>query len=252
MNISPFLKHEEPRLVFFSGAGLSKDSGINTFRDTADGSGLWENFKVQNVCNIDTFMQNYDDVHNFYNARRTQLGTVQPNAAHYFIADMQKKYGSRVLHFTANVDDLNERAGGTACHLHGSLLEVINNYTPDLTYAEVVKLGYENWTPDTKVRSKPNVVFFGESTRMEDGKKTYIYDDMTNVIYALRPHDLCIVIGSGDQVIEWSWILGEKSVADTVNVNLSKQTWDDRFQYNIYGKAIDTLPDMQVLIEKYM
>lgn len=249
MDIQPFLQSKEPRLVFFSGAGLSKESGINTFRDTG---GTWEKFDVTKVCNIDTFMMNYNMVHQFYNSRRVQLSTVEPNAAHFFIAEMQKKYGDRVLHFTANVDDLCERAGGTASHLHGSLLEVIDNYTRCGEFAEVKKLGYEEWTPTEGVLSKPNVVFFGESTRFEDGKKVYIYDDMTNVLYALRPQDTAIIIGSGDQVLEWSYMCGSRSQVFAINVNPATQEFDHLFQANVYKPATEAIPDMLDFIEKRM
>lgn len=249
MNIHPFLSVEEPRLVFFTGAGLSQESGIPTFRDTG---GQWEKHKVEQVCNIDTFHWNYDAVHNFYNDRRKALATVEPNAAHYFIAEMQKKYGNRVLHFTANVDDLCERAGGTASHLHGSLLEVLDNWTRCGDYVEVKKLGYEDWVHTPGVHSKPNVVFFGENTRFEDGKKVYIYDDMTNVLYALRPHDTCIIIGSGDQVLEWSYMCGSRAVAYAVNVNPNVQKFDHLFQENIHKKATESIPDMIDIITKRM
>lgn len=249
MNITPFLMHEEPRLVFFSGAGLSKESGINTFRDAG---GTWEKFDVMKVCNIDTFHLNYESVHAFYNARRVQLSTVHPNDAHLFIAEMQKKYGSRVVHFTANVDDLCERAGGSACHIHGSLLEVIEDFSTKGESAEIKTLGYEEWTPVPGVISKPNVVFFGEAIRYENGKKTYIYDDMTNVLYALRPQDTCIVIGSGDQVLEWSWMAGKQSQAFAMNVNPSIQEYDDRYQLNVYKSATEAVPDMRKLIEERM
>lgn len=249
MNLQTFLQSEEPRLVFFSGAGLSKESGINTFRD-ADGT--WEKFDVNKVCNIDTFMSNYKTVHDFYNARRVQLSTVEPNAAHFFIAEMQKKYGDRVLHFTANVDDLCERAGGTACHVHGSLLEVIDNYTRCGEFAEIKKLGYEEWIPDPEVNSKPNIVFFGESTRFEDGKKVYIYDDMNNVLFFLRPQDTAIIIGSGDQVLEWSYMCGKRSQAFAINVNPVEQQFDNLFQENIYKPATEAIPDILDFIEKRM
>lgn len=249
MNIHPFLAIEEPRLVFFSGAGLSQESGIPTFRDTG---GTWEKHDVDKVCNIDKFKWNYDLVHKFYNDRRKALANVEPNAAHYFIAEMQKKYGDRVLHFTANVDDLGERAGGTASHLHGNLLEVLDNWTPCGEYVEVKTLGYEDWTPTEGNCSKPNVVFFGESRRYEDGKKVYIYDDMTNALYALRPQDTCIIIGSGDQVLEFSYICGKQAVAHAVNVNPNEQKYDHYFQENIYKKATEAIPDLLDIITKRM
>src|ERR1700748_76022 len=108
------------QLIIFSGAGLSAESGIATFRDNANS--LWNRFDPTVLAHYATWRQNFDRVHEFYNWRRSQLADVVPNAAHYAIADWQKRYETIV--FTQNVDDLLERAGcSNVVHLHGKLVE---------------------------------------------------------------------------------------------------------------------------------
>ena len=112
------------QIVVFSGAGISAESGVPTFRDK---DGLWEKHKIEDVCDISTWEANYDLVHKFYDQRREQLGTVYPNLAHSMIAYWQKKYHEKALvrNITTNIDDLFERAGVTnTIHLHGYIPEV--------------------------------------------------------------------------------------------------------------------------------
>lgn len=109
-------------LLLFTGAGLSAASGIQTFRGN---SGLWNDHKVDEICNFITWKKNQDVVHQFYNDRRTELENVQPNAAHRMIADWEKRYGSRLMNHTQNCDHLLEAAGcNNVSHVHGSMLDM--------------------------------------------------------------------------------------------------------------------------------
>ncbi len=112
-------------ILFFSGAGLSADSGLSTFRDT---NGLWDKYDINKVCNISTWKANYELVHEFYNLRRTEYKDAKPNAMHTMIADMQRKHGSdKVMVITQNIDNLLEEAGcENVLHVHGR----INYYSP--------------------------------------------------------------------------------------------------------------------------
>lgn len=93
------------KVVVFSGAGLSAESGVPTFRDQ---NGLWENFSIDEICNEETWLENYEKVHTFYNMLRSRLADVEPNDGHYLLAEMQKRYGKdRVQLVTTNVDDLH-------------------------------------------------------------------------------------------------------------------------------------------------
>lgn len=178
------------RLIIFTGAGISAESGVPTFRTGPDG--LWHNHRIEDVCNIDTFEQNYDLVHEFYNARRTALQGVNPNPAHRAIADLQQQHGERVRLMTTNVDDLHERAGSPAVeHIHGNLLELVN-----LAEGEIQPIGYEAFDHAAHPpHFKPNVVFFGEVAP--------VYRDLFELMNSLTRHDLVLVVGSSESVVQF-------------------------------------------------
>ncbi len=148
------------KLVISTGAGMSAESGISTFRDSG---GLWENYPVMDVASADGFRRNPALVHRFYNDRRKQLIAAQPNAGHIALASMEKDFDVRII--TQNVDDLHERAGSTnVLHLHGELMKVraIDNES------EIFTLSPDNLdtTPETVIdghRVRPHIVFFQEA-----------------------------------------------------------------------------------------
>ena len=110
------------KLVISTGAGMSAESGISTFRDSG---GLWENYPVMDVASADGFRRNPRLVHDFYNARRRELLKAEPNAGHLGLAALEKDYEVYVI--TQNVDDLHERAGSSnVLHLHGELMAVLS------------------------------------------------------------------------------------------------------------------------------
>lgn len=155
------------KLVVLTGAGVSAESGVATFRDS---NGLWENFKVEDVASIEGWYRNPEVVLDFYNARRAQLATVKPNAAHYAIAQLEKDWEVTVV--TQNVDNLHERAGSTKIiHLHGELTKVrpVNCYDENDNYSEekVFDIGYEpvaigDLAPNG-AQLRPHIVWFGEA-----------------------------------------------------------------------------------------
>lgn len=246
MDIQNFLLNRGvPRIVFATGAGLSKESGIQTFRD-ANNEGLWDKVKVEEICNIAKFHMNYQEVHNFYNTMRAGLANVEPNVGHHMIAECQRKYGDRVIHITANVDDLAERAGGTAMHVHGKLTEVIEPYSTNSDNYGVIDVGYNAHVPSPGILSKPNIVMFGESFWFEDGVRKLIYDDLYKVLDNLTSRDTVIVIGSSDTVIPWSVYVGLASAAETMNVNPEPHDKDEHFTYNLYqpvSSAVNTIEE---------
>ena len=118
---------KKPKLVISSGAGISAESGISTFRDA---DGLWENYPVMDVCSADGFARNPALVHQFYNERRKGLVKCNPNAAHTALVELEKWYDVYVI--TQNVDNLHERAGSSKIlHLHGELMKVRSNARRD-------------------------------------------------------------------------------------------------------------------------
>ena len=150
----------KPILVISSGAGISAESGIRTFRDA---DGLWENYPVMDVASADGFRRNPELVHQFYNERRHQLINAKPNDAHRILAELEKDYDVYVI--TQNVDDLHERAGSSkVLHLHGELMKIRSVSDPD--YIESLDIEHLDTTPATRGKRgdlmRPHIVFFQE------------------------------------------------------------------------------------------
>lgn len=151
----------KPKLVISSGAGISAESGISTFRDAG---GLWENYPVMEVCSADGFQRNPALVHEFYNARRKDLIDKKPNEAHKILAELEKDYDVYVI--TQNVDDLHERAGSSKIlHLHGELMKMRSVINPD--YVECLDMAHLETSPATRGKNnhpmRPHIVFFQEA-----------------------------------------------------------------------------------------
>lgn len=151
------------KLVVLSGAGVSAESGIKTFRDS---DGLWENYNVADVADIEGWYRNKGLVLQFYNERRRQLEKAQPNRAHQIIAELEKYFDVTVV--TQNVDNLHERAGSTkVIHLHGELTKVRPEDQED---RGVKDIGYRDInlgdTDSRGVQLRPHIVWFGEAVPM--------------------------------------------------------------------------------------
>ena len=148
------------KLVVSTGAGVSAESGISTFRDAG---GLWENYPVMQVASAEGFRRDPELVHEFYNARRRDRLKAEPNAAHKALAELEKDYDVYII--TQNVDDLHERAGSThVLHLHGELMKMRSVTNPD--YIEPLSIEHLETTPATRGRNgdpmRPHIVFFNE------------------------------------------------------------------------------------------
>ncbi len=154
---------KKPKLVVSTGAGISAESGISTFRDA---DGLWENYPVMDVASADGFRRNPALIHQFYNERRRQLANVKPNRAHEILHELEKDYDVYVI--TQNVDDLHERAGSSKIiHLHGELTKVRALDDPELTFK--LKDYSVETTPETRIDGhavRPHIVFFQEAVPM--------------------------------------------------------------------------------------
>ncbi len=152
------------KIVVFTGAGVSADSGISTFRDS---DGLWANYRIEDVCTPEALVRNRAQVIEFYNIRRRELFSVEPNAAHRAIVELEQYFDVEVV--TQNVDNLHERAGSTrVTHLHGELMKLRSERNPEL----IVPI--EGWEQTLDARAedgallRPHIVFFGESVPMFD------------------------------------------------------------------------------------
>ncbi len=146
------------KIVVLTGAGISADSGLRTFRDT---DGLWEGYKVEEVCTPEAFARNPQLVIDFYNERRRQARAAEPNAAHRALAELEKYYQVQIV--TQNVDDLHERAGSSnVLHLHGELNKARSS--ADENY--VIEWTGDQSTADTDPQGRPmrpHIVWFGEA-----------------------------------------------------------------------------------------
>jgi len=155
------------KLVFLTGAGMSAESGISTFRDSG---GLWEQYPVQQVASIQGYIADPELVINFYNERRRQLPSVQPCEGHRLVASMEADYDVTVI--TQNVDNLHERAGSThVIHLHGELMKATSSQNPNDSDC-IVTLSEPNLDIQMGQKAKdgsqlrPYIVWFGESVPM--------------------------------------------------------------------------------------
>lgn len=173
-------------IVFLTGAGMSAESGISTFRDSG---GLWEKYPVQQVASIEGYYQDPELVLRFYNERRRQLFDCQPNEGHRLVAEMEKMFNVTVV--TQNVDDLHERAGSrNVIHLHGELLKATSSKNPNDSRC-ICTLTKEN--PDISIGDKaadgsqlrPFIVWFGESVPM-----------MEDAALATLKADIFVIIGT--------------------------------------------------------
>lgn len=171
------------KLVISTGAGISAESGITTFRDAG---GLWENYPVMDVCSADGFERNPALVHKFYSERRKQLLNALPNAAHKALVELEKNYDVYII--TQNVDDLHERAGSkNVLHLHGELMKIRSLRHPERVYC----LDNKNivTTPETRDPYgdpvRPHIVFFQEAV-----------PNIEPAIELAREADIFVVIGT--------------------------------------------------------
>lgn len=181
------------KLVVLTGAGVSAESGITTFRDS---NGLWENYKVEDVATIEGWYKDPRLVLDFYNARRSQLADVRPNAAHYAIAELEKDYDVTVI--TQNVDNLHERAGSTRIiHLHGELTKVrpenTYNETDGFSEASVFDVGTDSIQigdlAPNGAQLRPHIVWFGEAVPKIDQALDYV-----------EAADIMLIVGTSLQV----------------------------------------------------
>lgn len=174
----------KPTLVILTGAGISAESGIQTFRDS---NGLWENHDIMEVASIDGWRKNPRLVLDFYNKRRAQLLTCKPNTAHIILKKLEEKYNVKII--SQNVDDLHERAGSSSVlHLHGQLLQARSTREPSLVYTwrKDINLGDKC---DLGSQLRPNIVWFGENV-----------PNMEPAIELASKADIFCIIGTSLQV----------------------------------------------------
>ncbi len=221
-------------IVILTGAGISRESGLETFRDN---DGIWSKVSIEDVATPRAFARDPARVHAFYNARRRTLlaPEIQPNAAHLALAKLQRLWPGSVLIITQNIDNLHERAGSMkVVHMHGQLLEALCTACNNVTKC-YEDLSIETACPMCTRRGKmrPNVVWFGEQVRLADSAEQ-----------ALRTCNLFVAIGTSGTVYPAAAFVEDARSANarTVELNLERSQVASSFDEVIEGPAGETVP----------
>lgn len=227
------------KIVFFTGAGISADSGISTFRDE---DGTWENYDVKKICTAGCLDTNRDETISFYDQRRIDLKDKRPNKAHYVIAELQEKYPSNIKIITQNVDDLFEKAGcKDVLHVHGFLTEV---KCEDEECHYKSDIGYKKQELACRLCGeyiRPNVVFFNEQAPE--------YAKMWGI---LRNVDIVVVIGTSGEVINVHHIIENADYSILNNIEYNYAIMDDLFDKVIYERAPVAIDEIKIIVEDYL
>lgn len=175
------------KVVVFTGAGISKESGVDTFRDSVDG--LWENHKIEEVCTLDGWRKDREKVLNFYNDRRKQMPMVEPNDAHKALVKLEEHFDVTIV--TQNVDDLHERGGSrNIIHLHGELTKArgsMYHHKPS-PFDAVYDIGYGDINIGDKCKVsgsqlRPHIVWFGEYPfRVDEAYREFLSADIVIIV----------------------------------------------------------------------
>lgn len=213
-------------IVVLTGAGVSAESGIATFRGPG---GRWEGHRVEDVCTPEALRADPALVHRFYDLRRAALAGVQPNAAHYALAKLDREWTGNLLIVTQNVDDLHERAGATRLlHMHGALRSALCADCGERTPHEGSLPPASVCTSCGASALRPDIVFFGEMPY-----------EMDRIGAAIDACDLFVSIGTSGAVypaagfVEWANDCG----AVTLELNLDRSAGSDRFGKSRLGPA---------------
>ena len=222
------------RIVVLTGAGISAESGIRTFRGA---DGLWEGHRIEDVASPEGFHRDPQTVYRFYNERRRQLlqPDIKPNAAHLALVALEKKYSNSFVLITQNIDDLHRRAGSTKpLHMHGELRRARCDLCGTVFPCDD---DFEAATPCLNCGKggglRPHVVWFGEMP---------LY--MDEIYGALTRCDLFAAIGTSGHVYPAAGFveLANRAGAKTVEINLEKSAVNSAFDHSIQGAATQTVP----------
>ena len=221
-------------IVILTGAGISAESGIKTFRAS---DGLWEEHRIEDVASPEGFQRDPHLVQQFYNARRQQLlsSEVNENLAHKALAKLEQQFNGELLLVTQNIDDLHERAGSQkVLHMHGELLKKRCNQSDEISNCQ------NELFPDDiceccqqKGHLRPHIVWFGEMPFYMDE----IYSKLSQC-------DLFVAIGTSGRVYPAAGFveIAAQSGAQTLEINLEESQLASQFEQGIYGKASEKVP----------
>ncbi|NNJ66737.1 MAG: NAD-dependent deacylase [Boseongicola sp.] len=218
------------KIVILTGAGVSAESGLGTFRDK---DGLWAQYDLSEVATPEGFARNPVKVHDFYNARRANAAEAEPNAAHFALARLAREHVGDVVLITQNVDDLHERAGQDAMHMHGALSRA-KCADCGAKWAAVLKMSARDPCPTcSRPATRPDIVWFGEMPEYMDEIEVH-----------LTTADLFVAIGTSGQVYPAAGFVVEaaRAGAATLEINLEPSDVAGLFDDQRIGPASETVP----------
>lgn len=228
------------RIVFFTGAGISAESGIPTFRGS---DGIWNKMKPEELASFDAFMRNPDLVWEWYQHRRNIINNTKPNAGHIAIAELEKYYDVTVV--TQNIDNLHRRAGSTKIfELHGN---IERNYCIDCrTFYNSPELELSSGVPKCKKCGgliRPDVVWFGEMLPQ---------DQYSGGEIAAQKCEICFVVGTSAVVYPAAYIpmTAKQAGSFIVEINIEPTDLTQYADYSIFGKAGEILPEIVKEVKK--
>lgn len=231
------------KVLILSGAGISAESGISTFRGS---DGLWEKHRIEDVCSVGCLETNGEATKRFYDARRAELADKKPNHAHKVIVKLKHKFPHAISVLTQNIDDLFEKAGmleDEIVHLHGFLTEL-----RCMACGNVYEIGYKAQDeffnaqcPNCAGALRPNIVFFGEAAPK--------YQILTK---ELNKCELIVIIGTSGNVLDVTYFaqLTEKSILN--NLEPSEAIDDSYFTKVYYAKATEAIDEIAQYVEKFL
>jgi NAD-dependent deacetylase len=222
-----------PSIVILTGAGISRESGLATFRDA---DGIWARVRIEDVATPEAFARDPERVQAFYDARRAQLRdpAIRPNAAHLALAALERRWPAEVLVVTQNVDDLHERAGSrNLLHMHGELLKArCTRCEAVVPWAEALAPGPPCPACGRAGGLRPHVVWFGE-----------VPLGLERIARALDTCGLFVAIGTSGQVHPAAGFVAEvRGRARTVELNLEPGEGRSWFDEAIHGPATEVVP----------
>lgn len=220
------------RVTVLTGAGISAESGLGTFRDK---DGLWSRINLEDVATPEGFARDPSKVHDFYNHRRAKLLEAQPNAGHHALARLAERLGDRLTLITQNIDDLHERAGsGRVIHMHGELLRALCAGC-EHRWPWTGQMGTGDTCPACEARGevRPDVVWFGEMPYHLDE----IYERISET-------DIFAAIGTSGQVYPAAGFVMDARTAGahTVEINLEQTDSAGLFDRHVIGPASEAVP----------
>ncbi|WP_136684545.1 NAD-dependent deacylase [Falsirhodobacter xinxiangensis] len=215
-------------ITILTGAGISAESGLGTFRSK---DGIWAKYDLTKVATPEAFARDPEMVHEFYNLRREACAKAAPNAAHVALARLQREWPGEVVIVTQNVDDLHERAGASVLHMHGELMRARCSDCDHRWPAPAVMQISDPCPACGAAKARPDVVWFGEYPYFDD-----------EISLAVRRSDLFAVIGSSGQVYPAAGYAGIAKRARIRTIEFNLKRTGGKFDQGRYGPATETVP----------